>query len=72
MERPQLDFPHPDSPTNPNVSPCLIVNDTFSTACTLATSRWSEHTQANKFVDYAYYTYLNNQSNENKRLKKDT
>ena len=31
---------------------------------------WSEHTEANKFVDYVYDTYLNNQSNENKRIKK--
>ncbi|MDC0993187.1 hypothetical protein OAS14_02390 [Alphaproteobacteria bacterium] len=31
---------------------------------------WSEHTEANKFVDYVYDTYLNNQPNENKRIKK--
>ncbi len=31
---------------------------------------WSEHTEGNKFVDYVYDTYLNNQSNENKRIKK--
>ena len=32
---------------------------------------WSEHTEANKFVDYVYDTYLNNQSNENKRIKEE-
>ena len=32
--------------------------------------RWSEHKEANGFVDYVYDTYLNNQSNENKRIKK--
>ncbi|MDA7561894.1 hypothetical protein N8860_09120 [Alphaproteobacteria bacterium] len=31
---------------------------------------WSEHTEANKFVGYVYDTYLNNQSNENKGIKK--
>ena len=31
---------------------------------------WLEHTEANKFVDYVYGTYLNNQSNESKRIKK--
>jgi hypothetical protein len=32
--------------------------------------RWSEHKEANGFVDYVYDTYLNNQSNESKRIKK--
>ena len=32
--------------------------------------RWSEHTEANKFIDYVYDTYLNTQSNENQRIKK--
>ena len=32
--------------------------------------RWSEHKEANGFVDYVYDTYLNNQSNENERIKK--
>ena len=32
--------------------------------------RWSEHKEANGFVDYVYDTYLNTQSNENKRIKK--
>ena len=31
---------------------------------------WSEHTEANKFVDYVHDTYLNNQSNESKRIEK--
>ncbi len=31
---------------------------------------WSEHREANVFVDYVYYTYLNTQSNENQRIKK--
>ena len=31
---------------------------------------WLEHPEANKFVGYVYDTYLNNQSNENKRIKK--
>ena len=30
--------------------------------------RWSEHKEANGFVDYVYDTYLNNQSNESKRI----
>ena len=29
--------------------------------------RWSEHKEANGFVDYVYETYLNTQSNENQR-----
>jgi hypothetical protein len=33
-------LPHPDSPTSPSVSPCLIVKETSSTACTSATLRW--------------------------------
>lgn len=32
--------------------------------------RWSEHKEANSFVDYVYDTYLNIQSNENQRIKK--
>ena len=32
--------------------------------------RWSEHQEANGFVDYVYDTYLNNRSNENQRIKK--
>jgi hypothetical protein len=32
--------------------------------------RWSEYKEANGFVDYVYDTYLNNQSNENRRIKK--
>ena len=32
--------------------------------------RWSEHREANGFVDYVYDTYLNTQSNENQRIKK--
>lgn len=32
--------------------------------------RWSDHPEANGFVDYVYDTYLNIQSNENKRIKK--
>src|SRR6185369_6235488 len=37
IERPVVDFPHPDSPTSPNVSPRRIVKLTSSTA--LTTSR---------------------------------
>src|SRR5699024_549989 len=33
--RPVVDFPHPDSPTRPNVSPLLISNDMSSTALTM-------------------------------------
>ena len=32
--------------------------------------RWSDHPEANGFVDYVYDTYLNTQSNENQRIKK--
>ena len=32
--------------------------------------RWSEHPEANSFVDFVFDTYLNIQSNENKRIKK--
>jgi hypothetical protein len=32
--------------------------------------RWSEHQEANLFVDEVHDTYLNNQSNENKRIQK--
>ena len=32
--------------------------------------RWSEHPEASKFVNFVYDTYLNIQSNENKRIKK--
>ena len=32
--------------------------------------RWSEHKEANRFVDYVYDTYLNTQSNENQRIKR--
>ena len=32
--------------------------------------RWSDHPEANGFVDYVYDTYLNIQSNENQRIKK--
>ena len=32
--------------------------------------RWSEYEEATKFVDEVYDTFLNNQSNENKRIKK--
>ena len=30
---PSVDLPHPDSPTNPKVSPFLILKVTPSTAC---------------------------------------
>ena len=39
IERPAVDLPHPDSPTRLSVRPLLTVNDTSSTACTLATLR---------------------------------
>jgi hypothetical protein len=34
MQLPTVLFPHPDSPTNPSVSPSLMVKLTSSTACT--------------------------------------
>ncbi len=34
---PSVDFPHPDSPTMPNVSPSLINRETSSTALTSPT-----------------------------------
>src|SRR5687768_1072473 len=34
MPRPRVDFPQPDSPTRPSVSPRLIANETPSTART--------------------------------------
>ena len=39
--RPSVDFPQPDSPTRPRVSPSRTPNVTSSTACTRPTSRWS-------------------------------
>src|SRR5450759_2326801 len=41
IERPSVDFPHPDSPTSPSVSPCRIVRSTPSTARTWPTVRAS-------------------------------
>ena len=38
--RPIVVLPQPDSPTRPNVSPAVTVNETLDTACTLATWRW--------------------------------
>ena len=38
-QRPSVDFPQPDSPTSPSVSPRRILKLTPETACTLATSR---------------------------------
>jgi len=40
MQRPSVDLPQPDSPTRPSVSPARMSNDTSSTACTRAISRW--------------------------------
>src|SRR5215813_14784020 len=34
IQRPMVDLPHPDSPTNPNVSPLRILKLTSSTAFT--------------------------------------
>ena len=31
---------------------------------------WSEHPEANKFVSYAYDTFLNKETRENPRIKK--
>ena len=31
---------------------------------------WSEHKEANQFIDYIYDNYLNNETNENKRIQK--
>src|ERR671914_689423 len=39
-QRAIVDFPQPDSPTTPRVSPERTVNETPSTALTDATSRW--------------------------------
>ncbi len=36
-QRPKVDFPQPDSPTRPKVSPFLSSNETFCTALTAAT-----------------------------------
>lgn len=41
MHRPVVDFPHPDSPTTPSVSPACNSKLTPSTACTLSTTRLS-------------------------------
>ena len=35
--RPVVDFPQPDSPTSPRVSPAAMVNETPDTACTTPT-----------------------------------
>ena len=40
MQRASVDFPQPDSPTMPSVSPSLIVKLTPSTAFTEAISFW--------------------------------
>ena len=40
MQRAIVDFPQPDSPTTPSVSPFFTVNVTPSTAFTEATSFW--------------------------------
>ena len=32
--------------------------------------RWSEHPEANKFVNFVYENYLDDQRNENKRIQK--
>jgi len=32
--------------------------------------RWSDYNEVNKFVDHVYDEYLNNQSNENQKIKK--
>ena len=39
MQRPVVDFPQPDSPTSPRVSPAMMSNEMPSTAWTRATSR---------------------------------
>ena len=41
ITRPVVDFPHPDSPTSPSVSPGRIEKDTPSTALTAPTCRWN-------------------------------
>ena len=40
MHRTSVDFPHPDSPTMPSVSPSRSENEMPSTAFTVATSFW--------------------------------
>ena len=40
MQRASVDFPHPDSPTMPSVSPDLRLNETPSTAFTAPTCFW--------------------------------
>ena len=35
IDMPVMDFPHPDSPTRPTVSPGSMVRETPSTACTV-------------------------------------
>src|SRR5205085_1185532 len=49
MVRPRVDLPHPDSPTRPSVSPSLTTNETSSTACTRATSRWRMPARIGKY-----------------------
>src|SRR5438309_3555903 len=39
IDLPRVDLPHPDSPTRPSVSPCLISRSTPSTARTWPTTR---------------------------------
>src|SRR5690606_41445987 len=40
IERPRADFPQPDSPTSPSVSPRRMSKETSETARTAATSRF--------------------------------
>src|SRR5271154_2660044 len=49
IHRPVVDFPQPDSPTSPNVSPATISKLTSSTACTCSRAPASTPPRAGKF-----------------------
>src|SRR5713101_120593 len=58
IDRPVVDFPQPDSPTSPSVSPFMMSKDTSSTACTRATSRENKPPRIGKY----FFTFLTRRS----------
>ena len=48
----------------------MIAKRDYNHSRPLDVHRWSDHPEANGFVDFVYDTYLNIQSNENRRIKK--
>ncbi len=50
MVRPTVVLPHPDSPTNPNVSPSLMKKLTSSTAFTHALTRCISPARTGKYL----------------------